>query len=60
VFGLLSFYLVCSLGAVANVGIANYMFSNAYAWWLSGVGGVIIGAVWNYAATSVFTWRVAK
>jgi dolichol-phosphate mannosyltransferase len=58
--GLFSFYAVCSLGAVANVGIANYMFTNLYSWWLAGVAGVIIGAVWNYAVTSVFTWRVAK
>jgi dolichol-phosphate mannosyltransferase len=58
--GLLSFCAVCSLGAITNVGIANYMFINLYSWWLSGVAGVIVGAVWNYAATSVFTWRVAK
>jgi dolichol-phosphate mannosyltransferase len=55
--GLFSFYLVCSLGAVSNVGIANFLFSNSYAWWLSGIAGIIVGAVWNYAASSVFTWR---
>ncbi len=58
--GLLSFCAVCALGAVANVGIAKYMFTNLYSWWLSGVAGVIVGAVWNYAATSAFTWRVVK
>ena len=55
--GLLSFYVVCSLGAVSNIGIASFMFANHYSWWLAGVAGVLIGAVWNYAATSVFTWR---
>ncbi len=58
--GLISFYLVCSLGAVANVGVANFMFEKDYAWWLSGVAGVLVGAVWNYAATSVFTWGGKK
>jgi len=58
--GLISFYAVCSVGAIANVGIANYMFTNYYTWWLSGIAGVIVGSVWNYAATSVFTWRVAR
>lgn len=58
--GLLSFYAVCSVGAVANVGIASYMFTSRYSWWLAGVGGVIIGAVWNYVATSAVTWRVAR
>jgi dolichol-phosphate mannosyltransferase len=55
--GLSSFYLVCSLGAVSNVGIANFLFSHSYSWWISGIGGIIVGAVWNYAASSVFTWR---
>jgi dolichol-phosphate mannosyltransferase len=26
-------------------------------WWLAGVAGVIIGSVWNYAVSSVFTWK---
>jgi len=55
--GLLSFYLVCSLGAVSNVGIANFMFSQNYSWWVSGIAGILVGAVWNYAASSIFTWR---
>lgn len=56
--GLLSFYLVCAVGAVANVGIANYLFGAAYSWWLAGVAGVLVGAVWNFAASAAFTWRV--
>jgi len=55
--GLLTFYLACGLGAVANVGAASYLFEHHYSWWLSGMAGVLIGAVWNYAATSVLTWR---
>ena len=54
--GLLSFYVVCGLGAVANVGVANVAFANQHAWWLSAAAGVLVGTVWNYAATSVFTW----
>lgn len=55
--GLASFYLVCAVGTVANVGIADFLFHNAYSWWLSGVAGILVGAVWNYAASSIFTWR---
>ena len=55
--GLFSFYLVCSLGAVSNVGIANFLFSHSYSWWIAGIAGIIVGAVWNYAASSVFTWH---
>jgi dolichol-phosphate mannosyltransferase len=33
------------------------LFQQNYSWWLAGVVGIIVGATWNYAATSVFTWR---
>jgi dolichol-phosphate mannosyltransferase len=55
--GLLSFCLVCSAGLVSNVGVANFMFVREFSWWLSGVAGILVGAVWNYAASSVLTWR---
>jgi dolichol-phosphate mannosyltransferase len=58
--GLLSFYAVCSVGAVSNVGIAAFLFLRDYAWWLSGLAGILVGAVWNYAASSIFTWRVHR
>jgi dolichol-phosphate mannosyltransferase len=57
VTGLLSFYAVCGLGAVANVGIASAAFAEHYTWWVSGLAGVVVGVVWNYAVSSVFTWR---
>lgn len=57
VTGLLSFYAVCSLGAVANVGIATAAFAEHYTWWASALAGVMVGVVWNYAVSSVFTWR---
>lgn len=56
--GLATFYSVCLVGAVANVGIANVLFSNRYAWWFAGFCGVLVGAVWNYAGASTFTWRL--
>jgi dolichol-phosphate mannosyltransferase len=58
--GLVSFYLVCSLGALANVGVATVAFEHDYAWWGAGLAGVVIGSVWNYAATSLFTWKQRK
>jgi dolichol-phosphate mannosyltransferase len=57
VTGLASFYAVCSLGAVANVGIASAAFAHHYTWWLSGLAGAAVGVVWNYAVSSVFTWH---
>jgi dolichol-phosphate mannosyltransferase len=57
VTGLLSFYAVCAVGAVANVGIASAAFEEHYSWWLAGLAGAAVGVVWNYAVSSVFTWR---
>jgi dolichol-phosphate mannosyltransferase len=57
VTGLLSFYAVCGLGAAANIGIASHLFVANHSWWLAGLGGAAIGAVWNYAMSSVFIWR---
>ena len=55
--GLLSFNLICSIGAVTSVGIAAYVFRSGQTWWVAGIAGVIVGSVWNYAVSSVFTWK---
>lgn len=54
--GLLSFYAVCSIGVVANVGVANLVFHRDYQWWLAGLAGALVGTVWNYAASAIVTW----
>jgi dolichol-phosphate mannosyltransferase len=54
--GLLSFYLVCSLGAVANVGIGSLVYDQFHGWWIAGVAGAIVGSVWNYVASGWLTW----
>lgn len=55
--GLLTFCAACSVGAVANVGVADFVFASGTGWWLAGMSGALMGAVFNYAVTSVFTWR---
>jgi dolichol-phosphate mannosyltransferase len=55
--GLLSFYAVCSLGAVANVGVASLIYAEEPIWWFAGLAGALVGSVWNYAASAFFTWR---
>ena len=59
-WGWLSFVLACSVGALANVGIATYLFQVDTSWVLSAVAGILVGAVWNYAVTAVYTWRKPK
>ena len=39
------------------VGIAAYLFERQTFWVASAVVGVLLGAVWNYAVTAVYTWK---
>ena len=56
--GLFSFALICSFGAIANVGIATLLFTRQHSlWWVAGIAGAAMSAVWNYAVSSTFTWR---
>jgi dolichol-phosphate mannosyltransferase len=54
--GLLSFYLVCALGAVANVGIGSLVYEQYHGWAIAGIAGAIVGSVWNYVASGWLTW----
>jgi dolichol-phosphate mannosyltransferase len=57
--GLVSFTLVCSIGMLANVGVAAYLFAGDTGWALAAMAGIAIGAVWNYALSATYTWRSA-
>ena len=58
VSGLASFYAVCGAGAAANVGVAAYI-AGGHSWWLAGLAGAAVSAVWNYAMSSIFTWSAS-
>jgi dolichol-phosphate mannosyltransferase len=57
--GLVTFYGICSLGAIANVGAGSFAFANHYSWWVSGIAGAVVGSAWNYMASRMLTWRTA-
>jgi dolichol-phosphate mannosyltransferase len=57
--GWLSFTFACSIGAIANVGVAGYLFRGEVSWVLSALAGILVGTVWNYAVTSSYTWKTA-
>lgn len=58
--GLLSFALICSVGAVANVGVATYLFGHDTTWPLAALAGVVLGVVWNYAVSARYTWGAKR
>jgi dolichol-phosphate mannosyltransferase len=56
--GLLLFYVVCGIGAAANVGIAGLLVRDGVlAWGLAGAAGAALTVVWNYAVSSTLVWR---
>jgi dolichol-phosphate mannosyltransferase len=42
------------------VGVASYLFSLDTGWVWSAVAGIAVGAVWNFAMTTVYTWKVTR
>jgi dolichol-phosphate mannosyltransferase len=57
VYGHLSFYLVCAIGALANVQLARMLYAEGAPWALAGLLGAAVGAVWNYGVSATVTWR---
>ncbi|WP_051213217.1 glycosyltransferase [Maritalea myrionectae] len=56
--GLLSFYAVCAIPAIANVSVAAFIFETNSLFYFAAIAGIIISIVFNYAVTRIFTWRV--
>lgn len=58
VWGLLTFYLVCSLGTIANMGVATGLFEMVETGpWVAGFAGAVLSAVFNYTVSAALTWR---
>ena len=55
--GFVSFVAACSIGAVANIGVAELLLRLRAPYLVAAAAGLIIGSVWNYAVNEVFTWR---
>lgn len=57
VTGLIRFQVICAVGAISNVGIASVIYRYDPEWWVAGLGGALMGAVWNYVVSAAFVWR---
>jgi len=55
--GLITFYIACSLGALVNVSFAQFLLHYRIPWYLAGISGMAISAVWNYGVNTILTWR---
>ncbi|MEN0002117.1 MAG: glycosyltransferase family 2 protein [Pseudomonadota bacterium] len=56
-WGLLTFYAVCSIGALANLSISTTLLSLSESPGFAGLAGALMSAVFNYAVTKLVTWR---
>jgi dolichol-phosphate mannosyltransferase len=56
-WGLVTFAAVCSLGALANVSVAVWVYQFDQATMLAGLAGALMSSVFNYAVTKLVTWR---
>jgi dolichol-phosphate mannosyltransferase len=55
--GLLTYCLACGLGVVVNVAVSNECFHRGVPLILAAVCGLLFSAIWNFAVTSMTTWR---
>ena len=54
--GLLTFTAISTVGAVANINVAALLRPES-TWYVAGIAGAVMSLVWNYAVSSVLTWR---
>jgi dolichol-phosphate mannosyltransferase len=55
--GFAGFCAIGAVGAVTNVGLASWLYHERPIWWVAGAAGAVMGALWNYAMSSLFVWR---
>ena len=55
--GLVRFQVICTIGAISNVGIATWIYDYDSVWWIAGLGGAVIGTVWNFVVSAALVWR---
>lgn len=55
--GLVRFEIICGIGLISNVGIASWIYGSGQTWWVAGLGGALMGAVWNYVVSAALIWR---
>jgi len=48
---------VCSVGVLANVDLASWLYIERPIWWVAGAVGAAMSVLWNYAMSTLFVWR---
>jgi dolichol-phosphate mannosyltransferase len=54
--GLLGFYVACSVGALINVAVAEWLYTLSVVYWAAGLAGALLAAIWNFLTTASVIW----
>jgi dolichol-phosphate mannosyltransferase len=57
-FGWVKFTLICSIGAISNVGVASWLYEHDRVWQIAGLAGAAVGVFWNFMVSSIYVWRL--
>jgi len=55
--GFILFCLIGSVGVLANVDLASWLYIERPIWWVAGAVGAAMSVLWNYAMSTLFVWR---
>jgi dolichol-phosphate mannosyltransferase len=55
--GFVLFCLIASVGVLANVDLASWLYVERPIWWVAGAVGAVMSVLWNYAMSTLFVWR---
>ncbi|MBN9588329.1 MAG: glycosyltransferase family 2 protein [Alphaproteobacteria bacterium] len=55
--GFVLFCLFASVGVLANIDLASWLYVARSRWLVAGAAGAIMSALWNYAMSTLFVWR---
>lgn len=55
-WGALTFFIVCGMGALSSIASAEWILAHGGPWYLAGLAGTMMAAVWNFGVSSVVTW----
>jgi len=58
--GLVTFYLACGVGALINLALADWLYLRSVTYWVAGLSGAVVAAVWNFFTTASLTWGAAR
>ncbi len=53
-------WMACSLGVLANVSCACTVLRMNMPWYMAGLAGAAVSAVWNYAANQFLNWQRSR